>query len=120
MSRLTVYTYAKCSTCRDAIKWLNSHAIPFDEKPIRETPPTIGELKAMLAAQGGALRRLFNTSGLDYRSHGLAQKLPALNELEALRLLAGNGMLVKRPFLLGPGIGLVGFKESFWAEQLLD
>ncbi|MEN9402475.1 MAG: hypothetical protein RL091_1178 [Verrucomicrobiota bacterium] len=119
MSRLTVYTYAKCSTCRDAIKWLNAQGIAHDEKPIKETPPTQAELKAMLSAQGGELRRLFNTSGLEYRGLGLAQKLPAMSEAEALRLLTGNGMLVKRPFLLGSGVGLVGFKEPVWREALL-
>ncbi len=118
MKPVTVYTLAKCSTCRKAVKWLHDHGIAFVEKPIRETPPGLPELKTMLAAQGGELRRLFNTSGLEYRALGLAQKLPQLDEAEALRLLAGNGMLVKRPFLLGPGVALVGFREKAWAEAL--
>ncbi len=119
MKPVTVYTLAKCSTCRDAVRWLQAHDVALVEKPIRETPPGLPELKVMLAAYGGDLRRLFNTSGLEYRALGLAQKLPQLDEAEALRLLAGNGMLVKRPFLLGPGVALVGFKEQAWAEALL-
>lgn len=119
MKPVTVYTLAKCSTCRDAVKWLQNHGVALVEKPIRETPPSMPELKAMLAAHGGDLRRLFNTSGLEYRALGLAQKLPQMDEAEALRLLAGNGMLVKRPFLLGPGVALVGFKGKVWTETLV-
>jgi arsenate reductase len=113
---VTIYTLARCSTCRAAVQWLQEQGVPFVEKPIRETPPAPAELQAMLAAQGGELRRLFNTSGLEYRALGLAQRWPQLGEAEALRLIAGNGMLVKRPFLLGPGVALVGFKEKVWAE----
>jgi arsenate reductase len=116
---LKVYTYANCDTCRRAVKWLRAHALAFSEHPIRETPPTSAELRTMLAAQGGELRRLFNTSGRDYREQGLGEKLPALTEAEALALLGHNGNLVKRPFLLGPGTGLVGFNEAAWAAALL-
>lgn len=115
---ITVYTLAQCSTCRDATRWLRAHGIQFVEKPIRETPPTPAELRAMLAHQRGELRRLFNSSGLEYRALGLKDKLPAMSEAEALALLAGNGSLVKRPFLLGPKTGLVGFDEARWATAL--
>ena len=115
MSELTLYSYAKCSTCRAAVKWLQLHAVAFTEKPIKESPPGLPELKAMLSGQPGGLRRLFNTSGLEYRALGLAAKLPELSVADALRLLAGNGMLIKRPFLLGPGVTLVGFDEKVWA-----
>ena len=115
---LVVYTYAKCSTCRDAVKWLRARELAFTEKPIRETPPSPTELRAMLRHQGGALRRLFNTSGLDYRALGLAAKLPAMSEAEALGLLNSNGNLVKRPFVLGDKVGLVGFDETAWAKAL--
>lgn len=118
MSPLTVYVYGKCSTCRDALQWLNAHGVAYVEKPIRETPPTVPELKAMLAGQPGGLRKLFNTSGLGYRALGLATKLPLMSTDEALRLLAGNGMLVKRPFVLGAGVALVGFDQEKWAEAL--
>lgn len=118
MSALTVYTYANCDSCRRAVKWLRGRGQEFIEKPIRETPPSVSELKAMLAAQGGEVRKLFNTSGLDYRAQGLGEKLPAMTEAAALALLAGNGNLVKRPFLLrADGVGLVGFNEEVWAAR---
>ena len=121
MSPLTVYTYANCDSCRRALKWLRAEGLEFVEKPIRETPPSLAELKAMLAAQGGELRKLFNTSGLDYRAQGLGAKLPTMTEAAALTLLAGNGNLVKRPFLWRPpdGVGLVGFDEARWRAALL-
>ena len=111
---MTVYTYANCSTCRDAVKWLRAQGVAFVEKPIRETPPSVAELQRMLGYQNGNLRRLFNTSGQEYRALGLADKLPAMTETEALALLAGNGRLVKRPFVLGDTFGLVGFDQAGW------
>jgi arsenate reductase len=119
MSALKVYTYANCDTCRRAVKWLRAHDVAFVEHPIRETPPPTAELRTMLAAQGGELRRLFNTSGRDYRELKLGGKLPAMSELAALVLLAGNGNLVKRPFLLGGKVALIGFDETAWSEALL-
>jgi arsenate reductase (glutaredoxin) len=110
----TVYTYAKCSTCRDAVKWLRIRGVKFVEKPIYETPPGIAELRRMVAFQDGNLRRLFNTSGIEYRALGLAPKLPAMSLDDALHLLAGNGRLVKRPFVLGDSFGLVGFDPAAW------
>lgn len=115
---LTVYTYAKCSTCRAATQWLREQGLAFVERPIRETPPTERELRMMLQARGGALRRLFNTSGRDYRELKLGEKLPGMSEAEALALLAGQGNLVKRPFLLGPAVALVGFDETEWRAAL--
>ena len=116
--RLTVYTLAQCSTSRAAVKWLAARGVKFVEKPIRETPPSVAELRTMLADEPGGLRRLFNSSGLEYRALGLAQKLPLMTEVEALSLLAGNGSLVKRPFVLGPGVALVGFDEQVWSAAL--
>lgn len=120
-SPIVVYTYAKCSTCRNATQWLREHGLEFEERPIRETPPTLDELRAMLAAQGGEIRRLFNTSGMDYRAQNLAVVLPGLNEAAAFELLRGNGNLVKRPFLLSAQgkVGLVGFKPEAWTKALL-
>jgi len=115
---LRVHTYAKCDTCRKAVKFLRAQGVAFEEIPIRETPPTRAELRTMLAAQGGQLRKLFNTSGGDYKALGLSAKLPALSEAEALDLLAGNGNLVKRPFALGDGVALVGFDEATWCAAL--
>jgi arsenate reductase len=115
---LRAYTYAKCDTCRKAVKFLRAHGIAFEEIPIRETPPSRDELRAMLAAQGGQLRKLFNTSGGDYKALGLSAKLPALSEAGAIDLLATNGNLVKRPFVLGDGVALVGFDEATWRAAL--
>lgn len=113
-----LYTYKNCSTCRDVVKWLERHRVSFVEKPIYETPPTVPELKRMLAFQGGQIRRLFNTSGLEYRAQGLAARLSQLSEAEALALLAGNGRLVKRPFFLSEKFGLVGFDSLVWTEAI--
>jgi len=120
VSNLTVYTYANCDTCRRAVKWLRANAIAFVEKPIRETPPSPAELRAVLRHLGGgsALRKLFNTSGRDYRELKLGEKLPDMTEAQALALLAANGNLVKRPFLAGDGHGLAGFDEEMWATTL--
>jgi arsenate reductase len=115
---LKVYTLSNCDTCRRATKWLRAHDVAFEERAIRETPPSAAELKAVLAASGGELRRLFNVSGRDYREQKLGEKLPDLSEAEAIRLLAGNGNLVKRPFAVGGGVALVGFDESAWAAAL--
>lgn len=115
---LKVYTLKQCSTCKDATKWLRGRSVAFEEKAIRETPPTLKELKTMLAAYDGQMRRLFNTSGIEYRAQKLAEKLPDLSENEALKLLAGNGSLVKRPFVIGGGVAVVGFDEERWGEVL--
>ena len=115
---LVVYTLKQCSTCQEATAWLRKQKIAFEERAIRETPPTRAELRRMLAQQGGELRRLFNTSGIEYRAQGLAAKLPALATDDALALLAGNGSLVKRPFVLGADVGLVGWDEAKWAAAL--
>lgn len=116
---LKVYAYKNCDTCRKARKFLLANALPFDEIAIRENPPTPAELRAALAAHGGQLRRLFNASGGDYKAMGLAAKLPALSADAAIDLLATHGNLVKRPFVVGDGVHLVGFDEARWRENLL-
>lgn len=115
---LKVYTYAKCSTCRRAVKWLEAAGLAFEVVPIREQPPARAELLRVLRATGGELRRLFNTSGRDYRERGLSAKLPRLTPDEAFALLTRNGNLVKRPVLIGPGVALAGFSESAWKSAL--
>ena len=115
---LTVYCYQKCSTCRDALKWLDGRGLAYQVKAIRETPPTPAELAAALKAAGGDLRKIFNTSGMDYRAIGLKNQLPAMSESAAFELLSKNGNLVKRPFLIGDGKVLVGFKEPEWEKTL--
>lgn len=114
---LKLYAYKNCSTCRKAAKWLNARGIAYSEIPIRETPPSVTELKRVLKAADGNLRKLFNTSGVDYKAMNMKDRLPALSEAEALELLAANGNLVKRPVLIGPGIALVGFHEATWTES---
>ena len=115
---MKIYTYSKCDTCRRAVKWLREHNLPFEERPIRETPPTRAELRRMLTENGGQMRKLFNTSGVDYREQKLGEKLPKLSETEVLELLATNGNLVKRPFLIGKEEALVGFDPSVWSDRL--
>ena len=114
---LKIYTYARCDMCRKALKFLRGHKIPFQEIPIRETPPSLGEIRAMREARG-ELRKLFNTSGADYRAMGLSKKLPAMKEADALRLLTENGNLLKRPFLIGKNIHLTGFKQEEWDDAI--
>lgn len=116
----TVYTYKGCDACRKATKWLAAQGIAFEERPIRETPPSVAELRAMLAHLGGERRRLCNTSGADYRAVKLGDVLDTLPEAEFLARLAANGNLVKRRFLLRAQapLGLVGFKEAQWAAAL--
>jgi arsenate reductase len=112
--KLRVYAYEKCSTCRKALKFLAAKKIAHEVIPIRAQPPTVAELRAMLAHVGGDVRKLFNTSGQDYRALDLKTRLPKLSVDEALALLAANGNLVKRPFALTPKAGAVGFREEEW------
>lgn len=116
---LKVYTYKNCDTCRKAVKWLQAQGLAYGELAIRETPPTVKELRVMLAAYEGELRRLFNTSGGDYKAMSLKDALPGMSEAKAITLLSENGNLVKRPFLIGDGAALVGFKESEWSAALM-
>jgi len=116
--KITVYTLKNCDTCRRAVKWLTARGLVFEERPIRETPPGVAELKTMLAALDGERRRLFNTSGVDYRALKLGEKVDAMSDADVFQLLAGNGNLVKRPFLLAAKTGVVGFDESEWAQAL--
>ena len=115
---LKVYQYPKCSTCRNALKWLDANGIAYTDVDITEKPPTKTELKKMLAFYDGELKRLFNTSGLVYREQRIKDKLPGMKPAQAIDLLAGNGMLIKRPFVQTGKAGLVGFKEAEWKSAL--
>lgn len=115
---IRIYTYEKCDTCRKALKFLAARGVEPQVVPIREQPPTKAELKRMLALMGGDLRKLFNTSGRDYKELGMRDRLPEMTEAEALDLLSKNGNLVKRPFLLTEAGGTVGYKEAEWREVL--
>ena len=115
---MKIYTYKNCDTCRKAMKWLDAQGMEYEQIAIRESPPTVEELKSMLAAYKGEIRKLFNTSGRDYQALKLKDSLPKMKLPEALKLLSGNGNLIKRPFLLAGTINLVGFKEEEWSEKL--
>ena len=109
-----VYAYSGCSTCKSAVKFLKDRKVAHEVLAIRETPPTKAELKRMLVVYEGNVRKLFNTSGQDYRALGLGEKLGSLSTDEALTLLSANGNLVKRPFVLTKDGGVVGFKADEW------
>ena len=114
---MKVYEYKGCSTCRKALKFLEENGIEFEKLPIRETPPTVKELKQVLDAVGDN-KKLFNVSGGDYRELGLKDKLADMSESEQLKLLASNGNLIKRPFVVTKDGGWTGFKEDQWRESL--
>ena len=117
-TRIKIYTYKKCSTCKSATNWLKRRGHEFNEFAIRDTPPSISELKSMLAYSNNNIRLLFNSSGQDYRALNLKEKISKYTEKDLLLLLSENGNLVKRPFLLGNHYGLVGFKEATWEKVI--
>lgn len=115
---IKIYIYDKCSTCRNAIRWLNENKLAHEPHPVRETPPDIDELKHALRHMDGEIRRLFNTSGMDYRAMKLKDLLPKMSVTEALELLSRNGNLVKRPLVIGNDLALAGFKPDQWEKAL--
>ena len=106
--------YPRCSTCQRAKAWLEERGASYTLRDIKEDNPSYEELKAWYQASGLPLKRFFNTSGLQYKALGLKDKLPAMTEEEQLRLLATDGMLVKRPLLIGADFVQVGFREKEW------
>ena len=108
--------YPKCTTCQKAKKWLDAQNIAYDLRDIKMDNPTAEELSAWHKKSGLPLKKFFNTSGLLYKSMELKTKLPEISEEEMLKLLANDGMLVKRPLLIGEDFVLVGFKEAQWEE----
>ena len=112
--------YPKCTTCQKAKKWLESQGIAYTERNIAEENPTYAELKEWYKKNGLPLKRFFNTSGLLYKSMQLKDKLPEMSEEEQLKLLATDGMLVKRPLVVDGDNVLTGFKEAEWAEKMLS
>lgn len=115
---MTFICYPKCTTCQKARKWLDECHITYEFRDIKLEKPTYDELSVWYQRSGLPLKKLFNTSGLLYKSMGLKDKLPGMSEDEMLKLLATDGMLVKRPMLVGDDFVLAGFKESEWAECL--
>ena len=110
--------YPKCTTCQKARKWLDDNNIEYEYRDIKLENPTLEELTEWHSKSGLPLKRFFNTSGLMYKSLDLKNKLPEISDSEMLELLATDGMLVKRPLLIGDGFVLVGFKENEWKEKL--
>ena len=110
--------YPKCSTCQKAQKWLDANGVSYELRNIKDDKPTEAELRAWHNLSGLPLKKFFNTSGLLYKSMGLKDKLPQMSEDEMLKLLAADGMLVKRPLLVGNDFVLVGFKEAEWESHL--
>ena len=115
---MTFICYPKCTTCRKAQKWLDENRIAYDLRNIKLENPAYEELAAWHWRSGLPLKKFFNTSGLLYKSMELKDRLPAMSEDEMLKLLAADGMLVKRPLLVGDDFVLVGFREAEWAERL--
>ncbi len=107
-----MYAYSGCGSCRKASKWFEGKGLEVETVAIRETPPSEDELRRMLGIYKGELKKLFNVSGMDYRALDMKSKLPGMSEDEAIALLASNGNLIKRPFVLAGKSGLVGFKEA--------
>ena len=111
--------YPKCSTCRKAKNWLDEHNIEYESRHIVDDNPTACEIEAWYNKSGLPLKRFFNTSGMVYRENKLKDKLPDMSESEQFDLLATNGILVKRPILVGDDFVLVGFKVKEWEDKLL-
>ena len=113
---LKLYIYAACSTCRKAMQWLDEANVRYLPIPIRETPPPLEELDALLTAHQDALTAISNTSGIDYRAQGIKEKLPLLSRKAALELLGGNGSFLRRPIAVDAAkhIYLAGFREAKW------
>lgn len=108
--------YPKCSTCQKAKKWLTENNIDFTDRNIVEQNPTVEELSTWFKQSGLPLKRFFNTSGMLYKEQNLKDKLPTMSEEEQLKLLASNGMLVKRPLLIGEDNILIGFRQDDWEK----
>ena len=111
--------YPKCSTCQKAKKWLDENGVKYIDRHIKEDNPSAEELKSWYEKSGQPLKKFFNTSGLIYKNMGLKDKLPEMTEEEQLDLLASDGMLVKRPLIVGDDYVLIGFKVKEWEEKLL-
>lgn len=116
---MTVLCYPKCTTCQKALAWLDARGIPYVYRNIKEQNPSYDELKAWYIKSGLSLKAFFNTSGLSYKALNLKDRLSAMGEDEALKLLATDGMLVKRPLIIADAFVLVGFREKEWEKTIL-
>ena len=118
--RMLFLEYPKCSTCQKAKKWLDEHQISYEDRHIVENNPTFEELKDWYERSGLPLKKFFNTSGMLYKEMKLKDKLPEMSEEDQLKLLATDGMLVKRPLIVAEDFILTGFKEKEWEEKMGD
>ncbi len=116
---MLVVHYPKCTTCKKALKWLDEHNIDYNTRDIKEDNPTYEELKEWYELSDMPLKKFFNTSGQIYRKNKLKDKLPDMSEDEQLHLLASDGMLVKRPVVVGDNFVLTGFRQKEWEEKIL-
>lgn len=117
---MLLYEYPPCSTCKKTKRWLDENHILYETRNIKTEPPTVSELKEYYQKSGLPLKRFFNTSGLVYKELELKDKLDNMSEEEQLQLLSSNGMLIKRPMLIGDCFVLVGFREKEWQEKLRE
>lgn len=111
--------YPKCTTCKKAKKWLDEHGVSYEDRDIKLENPSADEMKHFHQLSGMPLKKFFNTSGILYKEMQLKDKLPMMTEEEQYELLATDGMLVKRPLVVGDDFVLIGFKEEAWAEKLI-
>lgn len=116
---MLVLEYPPCSTCKKAKAWLDSHGVAYEARHIKDDNPSFEELKQWYMESGLPLKKFFNTSGLKYKELGLKDKLPTMSEEDQLRLLAADGMLVKRPLVIADGRIITGFREKEWEQALL-
>lgn len=119
MEKVLFVQYPKCTTCKKAAKWLDEHGISYESRHIKEENPTFDELKQWNEKSGLDIKRFFNTSGMLYREMNLKEKLEQMTLEEKLKLLATDGMLVKRPIIVTEGTVLTGFREKEWEDVLL-
>ena len=120
ITMLKIYCYSRCTTCKKAVKWLEDNNIAHETIDIKDNHPDEDELRKYYAISGLPLKRFWNTSGIQYREMELSKKLPEMSEDEQLALLASNGMLLKRPLLVGEDFVLTGFKEDEWTAKLVQ
>lgn len=111
---MRIWKYNRCGSCRKGLKYLDENSIEYTPLEILETPPTEGELREMLGYLDGNIKKLFNTSGVKYREGNYKDKIKGMSEEDVISLLSSEGALIKRPFIIGDGVGTVGFKEENW------
>ena len=118
MEKVTIICYSKCTTCQKAEKWLKDNGIEYNYRPVKEENPTVKELTEWIKMSGFPVSRFFNTSGMLYREQNIKEKVKTLTETELIKILATDGMMVKRPIVLYKDKVLVGFKADEWERVL--